>query len=139
MKNHIKGIVIIFLSFLTTICFSQEDENNQPLHLKVKRLNDSYIDVYYNKPISDKMPIMIFCQGSGYDSNTEGFLGVIGQFESQIVGMAIEKQGVKFGDSGDNLTEEYIENTQSKTDFMTIYVYYNIYEQMLIGGMEKFM
>ena len=53
---------------------------------------------------------MIFCQGSGYDSNTEGFLGVIGQFKNKVVGLAIEKQGVNFGDSGDNLTEEYIEN-----------------------------
>ena len=108
MKNQINAIAVIFLLCLTTSCFSQENE--QPIHMQIKRLNDSYIDVYYNKPTADKMPIMVFCQGSGYDSNTEGFLGVIKQFEKQVVGLAIEKQGVKYGDLGDKLTQEYITN-----------------------------
>lgn len=110
MNIYILGFLLIFLSCISTDSFSQENENGQPIHLQVKRLNDSFIDVYYNKPTSDKMPVMIFCQGSGYDSNTEGFLGVIGQFKNKVVGLAIEKQGVNFGDSGDKLTEEYIEN-----------------------------
>ena len=109
MKKNILVFVLIFF-YLSTNSFSQENNDSQPIHIKVKRLNDSYIDVYHNKPTKDKMAIMIFCQGSGYDSNTAGFLGVIRQFENQVVGLAIEKQGVKFADSGDKLTQEYIDN-----------------------------
>jgi len=96
MGIRINALVLIFLLSLITNCLAQENEHKQPIHLKVKRLNDSYIDVYHNKPTKDKMAIMIFCQGSGYDSNTAGFLGIIRQFENQVVGLAIEKQGVKF-------------------------------------------
>ena len=145
MKIYIKGIVVIFLVFLTTNCLSQENDNNQPIHLQIKRLNDSYIDVYYNKPIADKMPILIFCQGSGYDSNTEGFLGVVGQFEKQVVGLAIEKQGVKFGDTGDKLTQEYIANNTIQNrlyDYLRVLQYLRLNakwwngEIYLIGGSE---
>lgn len=101
--------VIMFL-FLTVSAKSQELITDKIIHLSIKRLNDSYIDVYYNKPLRDSMPILIFCQGSGNDSNTEGFLELIRQFESKVVGLAIEKQGVEFGDSGDILTEEYVRN-----------------------------
>lgn len=93
---------------IPTSCFTQT--NDEPMHLQIKRLNDSYIDVYHNKPMTSEMPILLFCQGSGYDSNTAGFLGVMRHFEDRVVGLAIEKQGVKLGDSGDKLTTEYIAN-----------------------------
>ena len=65
-------------------------------HLKVQRLNDSYIDVYtHNKYPEKKIPLLILCQGSGYDSNTEGFLGVAAKFDEQVAGLMIEKQGVQ--------------------------------------------
>ena len=100
---------LVFTSLLTISLVAQEINNS--IHIKVQRLNDSYIDVYYNKPIiGKKLPLLIFCQGSGYDSNTDGFLGIMQQFEKQAVGLAIEKQGVKFGDRGDTLTEVYKEN-----------------------------
>lgn len=89
---------------------SQEENNVGISHLSVKRLNDSFIDVYHNQPLSDSMPILIFCQGSGYDSNTEGFLGLLRQFEDKVVGLAIEKEGVKFGDKGDSLKFDYVRN-----------------------------
>ena len=95
---------------LPVSCLSQGD--NWPHHIQVQRLNDSYIDVYYNTPKASEMPILIFCQGSGYDSNTAGFLGVMKQFEEQVVGLAIEKQGVNLGDSGDTLTNEYLVNNR---------------------------
>jgi len=110
MKNILTTVLTLFFFSLSAVSCSQENKNSQIKHFKVKRLNDSEIDVYHNKPVAENMPIMIFCQGSGYDSNTEGFLGVIRQFENQIVGLAIEKQGVKFDDSADDLSEEYIAN-----------------------------
>jgi len=88
-----------------------QENNNGPIHLSIKRLNDSYIDVYYNKPATgNKMPLLIFCQGSGYDSNTDGFLAVMAQFQNKAVGLVIEKQGVKYGDKGDTLSEIYKQN-----------------------------
>ena len=129
MGIRINALVLIFLLSLITNCLAQENEHKQPIHLKVKRLNDSYIDVYHNKPTADKMPIMLFCQGSGYDSNTEGFLGVIGQFEKKVVGLAIEKQSVKLGDSGDKLTQEYIVNN---TIYNRLYDYLRVLQYMRI-------
>jgi len=127
VKSKIIALIVFSLLSLTTNCFSQENEHEGLNHLKIKRLNDSYIDVYFNKPRGDKLPIMIFCQGSGYDSNTRGFLGLIGQFEKQIVGLAIEKQGVKFGDSGDNLTNEYIMNN---TIYNRLYDYLRVLQYL---------
>ena len=49
---------IMFMIFSIT-AISQETANKAISHLKVKRLNDSYIDVYHNKPIKDKIPILI--------------------------------------------------------------------------------
>jgi len=49
MNIYILGFLLIFLSCISTDSFSQENENGQPIHLQVKRLNDSFIDVYYNK------------------------------------------------------------------------------------------
>ncbi|MEO6901932.1 MAG: hypothetical protein ABI315_02110 [Bacteroidia bacterium] len=136
--------VIAFLIFVIT-AKSQETESNGITHLQVKRLNDSYIDVNYNKPIKNKMPIMIFCQGSGYDSNTKGFLGVIGKFKNLVVGLAIEKQGVKFADTGDKLTQEYIANNTIQNrlyDYLRVLQYLRTHadwwngEIYIIGGSE---
>lgn len=145
MKNQVKAIAILLLLGISTHCLSQQKENEQPLHVQVKRLNDSYIDVYYNKPTSDKMPIMVFCQGSGHDSNTEGFLGLVGQFEKKVVGLAIEKQGVKLGDSGNKLSQEYIANNTIQNrlyDYLRVLQYMRIHatwwngEIYVIGGSE---
>lgn len=86
-------------------------QDSNIVHLNVKRLNDSYIDVFYNKPISKKkLPLLIFCQGSGYDSNSEGFLELMRIFEKKAVGLVIEKQGVNYGDAGDTLRNDYKPN-----------------------------
>ena len=61
--------LLVFMA-RTMTATAQEAEENGIVHMQVQRLNDSYIDVYHNKPTKDSMPIMIFCQGSGYDSNT---------------------------------------------------------------------
>ncbi|MEO7524398.1 MAG: alpha/beta hydrolase, partial [Ferruginibacter sp.] len=57
--------------------------------------------------LDKKLPILIICQGSGYDSNTKGFLRIASKFSEQVAGLVIEKQGVKYGDKGDSLTQEY--------------------------------
>lgn len=104
-------LTLVFIFSLKILLIAQETNSTDPIHLKIKRLNDSYIDVYYNKPTTGtKLPLLIFCQGSGYDSNTDGFLGIMRQFEKKAVGLAIEKQGVNYGDKGDTLTEVYKEN-----------------------------
>jgi pimeloyl-ACP methyl ester carboxylesterase len=113
MKTRFVAIVIA--SALLHVCgqsyatgASIERNPEKPVHLRIKRLNDSYIDVYHNQPVGNvKQPVIIFCQGSGYDSNTEGILQILGIFENRAVGLAIEKQGVLYGDTGDSLTMEY--------------------------------
>lgn len=91
-------------------------------------MNDSYIDVYHNPPPSGKkMPILIFCQGSGYDSNTGGFLGLLRKFDSSVVGLGIEKQGVHLGDKGDSLSPEYIKNN---TVYNRLYDYLRVLQYM---------
>ena len=138
-------LITLFL-FSTTSLFAQESAMNSPEHLKVQRLNDSYIDVYYNKPVAGvKLPLLIFCQGSGYDSNTDGFLNLMRQFEKKAVGLAIEKQGVKFGDTGDTMTEVY---EQNNAVYNRLYDYLRVLQYMrghanwwngdvyIIGGSE---
>jgi pimeloyl-ACP methyl ester carboxylesterase len=109
-KLTLTAILIILLS----ASLLAQENNNAPIHLKIKRLNDSYIDAYYNKPVLknklSKLPLLIFCQGSGYDSNTDGFLGLMSQFQNKAVGLALEKQGVNYGDKGDTLSETYKQN-----------------------------
>jgi len=101
-------LILLTLLLSSPQVFSQENSEMKTEHLQVKRLNDSYIDVYFNKPnVQKNMPILLFCQGSGYDSNTEGFLGLLSQYSDQVVGLTIEKQGVKMGDLGDVMKEEY--------------------------------
>ena len=86
-----KILALIIICISTIQLFAQNMQ-----HLKVQRLNDSYIDVYiHNKHPEKKMPLLILCQGSGYDSNTEGFLGVAAKFDEQVAGLMIEKQGVQ--------------------------------------------
>ena len=110
MNNKKWLICLLSITMLTIPVKSQELTNNEITHLSIQRLNDSYIDVYHNPPLLDSMPILIFCQGSGYDSNTEGFLGLIRQFEDKVVGLAIEKEGVRLGDKGDSLSVAYVNN-----------------------------
>jgi pimeloyl-ACP methyl ester carboxylesterase len=103
----------LFLTSVVALIISCDifAQNSNVVHLKVKRLNDSFIDAFYNKPESKKKkPLLIFCQGSGYDSNSEGFLGLMNKFSKQAVGLVIEKQGVNFGDKGDSLRIEYTSN-----------------------------
>jgi len=56
------------------------------------------------------MPLLILCQGSGYDSNTEGFVGVAAKFDEQVAGLMIEKQRVQYSDKGDSLSTIFKEN-----------------------------
>ena len=136
--------LLVFMA-RTMTATAQEAEENGIVHMQVQRLNDSYIDVYHNKPTKDSMPIMIFCQGSGYDSNTEGFLGVLQLFEDEVVGLAIEKQGVLLGDAGDRLTQEYRDHNTVHNrlyDYLRVLAYLrsNIEwcngEVYLVGGSE---
>jgi len=145
MKIIMQSVCLIMFMAFAISAKSQESKNNGITHLKVKRLNDSYIDVYHNKPLSDKMPILIFCQGSGYDSNTEGFLSVMGQFKNKVVGLVIEKQGVKLGDSGDTLKQEYVDNNTIQNrlyDYLRVLQYLRINAKWwngdiyVIGGSE---
>ena len=130
------------------IAFAQPANNNNtaPVHLQVQRLNDSYIDVYYNKPISDrKLPVLIFCQGSGYDSNTDGFLGVMRPFQAKAVGLVIEKEGVTYGDQGDSMTTAYKANNSVYNrlyDYLRVLQYLRVHAEWwngdlyVIGGSE---
>lgn len=130
MKNLTsKSSLLIFtLSLFTATLFAQEIEESRSINLKIKRLNDSYIDVYYNKPQGEeKLPILVFCQGSGYDSNTEGFLGLLNQFGKKAVGLALEKQGVSYGDNGDSLSDEY---KQNNTIYNRLYDYLRVFQYL---------
>jgi len=131
---------------LSVQAFSQDSDESKTEHLKVKRLNDSYIDVFYNKPYGkDKMPILLFCQGSGYDSNTEGFLDLLSQYNNKVVGLAIEKQGVKYGDRGDVMSDEYKWNNTIHNrvyDYLRVFQYLRTNvswwngELYIVGGSE---
>ena len=143
MLYQLSVVVMTLLLCLPVSCLSQGD--NWPHHIQVQRLNDSYIDVYYNTPKASEMPILIFCQGSGYDSNTAGFLSVMKQFEEQVVGLAIEKQGVNLGDSGDTLTNEYLVNNRIENrlyDYLRVLQYLRTHVEWwngdlyIIGGSE---
>ncbi|MEO5943785.1 MAG: alpha/beta hydrolase-fold protein [Ferruginibacter sp.] len=114
---------------LLIICISTPQLYSQNIqHLSVQRLNDSYIDVYiHNKHPEKKMPLLILCQGSGYDSNTEGFLGVAAKFDEQVAGLMIEKQGVQFGDKGDSLSAVYKENN---TVYNRLYDYLRVLQYL---------
>src|SRR5664279_1913444 len=103
--------IMIFFRGAETFLFAQANLPKNVRHVEVKRLNDSFINAYvYNENKNKKLPLLIFCQGSGYDSNTEGFLGLAAQFGKQVAGLVLEKQGVKYGDKGDFLPESYKEN-----------------------------
>lgn len=124
--------VTSILCFFTLSLLAQENSNDKPLHIKIKRLNDSYIDVYYNKPIvENKLPVLIFCQGSGYDSNTEGFLKILRQFDKKVIGLTIEKQGVQFGDKGDTLSEIYKPNNMV---YNRLYDYLRVLQYMKMNA-----
>jgi pimeloyl-ACP methyl ester carboxylesterase len=132
MNNYLKPILAIIFTLYFFIFVSAQENHDAPVHLKIKRLNDSYIDVYYNKPVNkSRMPLLIFCQGSGYDSNTEGFLGIMHQFQNKAVGLAIEKQGVNYGDKGDTLSEIY---KQNNTVYNRLYDYLRVLQYLKVYG-----
>lgn len=148
MKKLISKLILTaIVSFFGTLPLNAQMKNaDTVIHIKIKRLNDSYIDVYYNKPVKkSKMPLLVFCQGSGYDSNTEGFLSIMRKFEKKAVGLAIEKQGVRYGDKGDSLSEIY---KQNNTVYNRLYDYLRVLQYMkancnwwngnvyIIGGSE---
>ncbi|MEO6548011.1 MAG: hypothetical protein ABIN94_08425 [Ferruginibacter sp.] len=114
---------------LFILCFSTQQLYAQDIqHLSVQRLNDSCIDVYIrNKHPEKKMQVLILCQGSGYDSNTKGFLGVAAKFDDQVAGLMIEKQGVKYGDTGDSLSTTYKENN---TVYNRLYDYLRVLQYL---------
>jgi len=114
-----------------TLCFinCMVAQTDSTVHLKVLRMNDSYIDVYHNKPSGNKLPLLIFCQGSGYDSNTAGFLRITKNFEQQAVGLAIEKQGVAYGDKADSLADIYKLNN---TIYNRLYDYLRVLQYLKV-------
>lgn len=142
--SRIRFIAVIYLSFFATILQAQHTE--EFVHVKVQRLNDSYIDVYHHKPTGDvKLPVVIFCQGSGYNSGTNEFLGLLQPFNTKAVGLVIEKQGVKFGDQGDTLRDDFIQNNsvhQQLYDYLRVLQYMRVNmrwwngEVYVIGGSE---
>jgi pimeloyl-ACP methyl ester carboxylesterase len=122
------SLLIFFLSLFPATLSAQEINDHSTIHLQIKRLNDSYIDVYHNKPQgAAKLPVLVFCQGSGYDSNTEGFLGLLSQFDKEAVGIAIEKQGVRYGDEGDRLSDEY---KQNNAVYNRLYDYLRVFQHL---------
>ena len=125
-------ILSLFFFLVLNSSFSQTTLKNGLIHVQIKRLNDSYIDTFYNQPpTAKKLPILLFCQGSGYDSNTEGFLELLAQFEDKAVGLAIEKQGVHFGDEGTSPSEEYL---QHNTIYNRVYDYLRVLQYMRINA-----
>jgi len=108
--KYLTLVLVLFFSVNTLETLAQKEVPEEIEYRQVQRLSDSYIDVYFNVPTKSQLPIILFCQGSGFDSNTEGFLSILRQFEEKAVGLAIEKEGVKLGDSGDSLRIEYLEN-----------------------------
>ncbi|MEO5888595.1 MAG: alpha/beta hydrolase [Ferruginibacter sp.] len=133
MKSIIlRKILTAIIFFLPIGLFAQQKNNDGPIHLKIKRLNDSYIDVYHNKPFGNsKFPILLFCQGSGYDSNTAGFLKLVKQFEKKAVGIAIEKEGVNYGDKGDTLSDNY---KQHNAVYNRLYDYLRLFQYMKVNA-----
>lgn len=129
-KNRTMKIVWTLVFVLGFFQFLSAQNNLPPniQHLLVQRLDDSYMDVYINNnhPVK-KMPLLILCQGSGYDSNTEGFLSIAAKFKEQVVGLMIEKQGVKYGDKGDSLSLLYKENN---TVYNRLYDYLRVLQYL---------
>lgn len=128
-RRGMKFILILIFAIVNSQClFAQNNLPPNIQHLSVQRLNDSYMDVYINKKHPEKkLPILILCQGSGYDSNTKGFLGIAAKFEEQVVGLMIEKQGVKYGDTGDSLSPLYKENN---TVYNRLYDYLRVLQYL---------
>ena len=127
--SRIRFIAVVYLSFFATILQAQHTE--EFVHVKVQRLNDSYIDVYHHKPTGDvKLPVVIFCQGSGYNSTTKEFLGLLQPFNTKAVGLVIEKQGVKFADKGDTLRDDFIQNN---TVHQQLYDYLRVLQYMRVN------
>jgi pimeloyl-ACP methyl ester carboxylesterase len=138
MQRHIKNykamkcanILLILVSFSglsLNVTFAQ-DQRMHPEHLSIKRLNDSYIDAYYNKPAGNSpKPLLLFCQGSGVDSNTEGVLQLLQLYADDAVGIAIEKQGVEFGAEGGLPSEEY---TRYNSIHNRVYDYLRLFQYL---------
>jgi len=112
---NFKNMKFVFFIFTFSLfygfqnCSAQGKESAEITHIQVQRFNDSFVDVYYNRPANPrkKYPLILFCQGSGYDSNSEGILSLLRMFDKKAVGLVIEKEGVKYGDKGDKLSKEY--------------------------------
>jgi dienelactone hydrolase len=124
----------ILYCFLTALLTYQQAVAQPPKlpeyvkHLPVQRLNDSYIDAYvYQRPSNKKQPVLIICQGSGVDSNTEGLLGLLSQYGDKAAGLVIEKQGVKYGDNGDSISSEYV---QHNTIYNRLYDYLRVLQYL---------
>ena len=124
-----KIIIIIGVLFCSnSFLFGQINLPKNIQHIIVQRLDDSFIDVYiHNKHPEKKLPLLVLCQGSGYDSNTSGFLNIASKFGDQVAGLMIEKQGVKYGDKGDSLTQLYKENN---TVYNRLYDYLRVLQYL---------
>jgi pimeloyl-ACP methyl ester carboxylesterase len=122
LSNNFRQLKTLFMkkylfSILAFICLSgietaiaQSNYNSDSLHLRVKRMNDTYIDAYVAHPSgSKKVPLLIICQGTGADCMVEAFLGITEQWKDSMGRMVIEKPGVKLGDDGKTISAEYKE------------------------------
>ncbi|HSK12589.1 MAG TPA: hypothetical protein VK907_05205, partial [Phnomibacter sp.] len=109
MKIRIVVLALLVLCANTRPVYAQpSDLPEHVMHIPIRRLNDTQLDAYvYNNDLSKKRPLLLFCQGSGYDSNTEGFLGLASVAGDRAAGLVLEKQGVRYGDDGKQMRDEY--------------------------------
>lgn len=145
-KTLISCIALLLVMLVVSNYSFAQSADTRITHLQIKRLNDSFIDAYIeNADTGKKKPLLIFCQGSGYDSITKGFLGLADLFKDKVAALAIEKQGVRLDDAGDSLSPEYV---QYNAVFNRLYDYLRVLEYLrghagwwngdvyIIGGSE---
>jgi dienelactone hydrolase len=106
-----RSFLFITALLLTQALGAQTKKSTDTVHLRIKRLNDTYIDAYLKYPdAGKKVPLLIMCQGSGTGSMTAPFLAVTEQWNDKLGRLVVEKAGVGYGDEGNNVSTVYKEN-----------------------------
>ena len=141
-----RSFLFLMTLFLSSTLNAQIKKGEDTIHLKVKRLNDTYIDAFLKRPKNnEKVPLLIMCQGSGTGSMTAPFLAVTEQWKDRLGRLVIEKAGVSFGDEGDKISDLYKTNniiSNRLNDYLRVLQYLRANagwwngEVYVIGGSE---